>query len=361
MAAIANPAPPTFSDAASSSWVYMGEKWGYSTALGTPGGLVYWSFADLNLSSQLSQYYLDYPTISAPLIPWERQEVRKAVETWSEVGNIDFVEISDSAASNIRFGKAYLDGFGKALAEATIWPFNETPSIKEATIVIDAADQAAPTGALSTPLGFLSTAIHEFGHAIGLDHSANPDAIMYPYYNGKIELSREDINGAQAIYGAAPAASSAAAPAPLLSAAQYTYEASVTRLYLAALNRAPDTIGKQYWVGEMAKGAALRTIADAFSLSPEFAARYGATVSNADFLDHVYHNVLGRTGDAGGTVYWLNELDHGRSRGEVLAGFSESPEHIIQNAAFIDDAVNGTATAILAGVPATGIDPYPWS
>lgn len=340
----------------------MGEKWGYSTALGTSGGPVYWSFADLNLSSQLSQYYLDYPTISTPLTLWERQEVRKAVEAWSEVGNIDFIEISDSAASNIRFGKYYLDGFGNTLAETTIWPFNETPpSIKAAAIAIDTADQAAPTDALSTPLGFLSTAIHELGHAIGLGHSANPNAIMYPYYNGKIELSSEDISGAQAIYGAAPAANSAAAPTTTLDAAQYTHEASITRLYLAAFNRAPDTIGKQYWMDEMAKGVALQTITDAFCLSPEFAARYGSTVSNADFLDHVYHNVLGRTGDAGGTAYWLNELGSGRSRGEVLAGFSESPEHIIQNAAFIADAVNGTAMVILAGVPSTDIAPYLWS
>jgi len=334
----------------------MGEKWGYSTALGTSAGPVYWSFADLNLSSQLSQYYLDYPTISTPLTLWERQEVRKAVETWSEVGNIDFVEISDSAASNIRFGKSYLDGFGHTLAETIIWPFNEMPaSIKAAAILIDTADQAAPTDALSTPLGFLSTAIHELGHAIGLDHSANQNAIMYPYYNGKIELSSEDISGAQAIYGATPAANAnaAAAPTTALSAVQYTHEASITRLYLAAFNRAPDTIGKQYWIAEMTKGAALQTVADAFCLSLEFAARFGSTVSNADFLDHVYHNVLGRTGDAGGTAYWLNELGHGHSRGEVLAGFSESPEHIIQNAAFIDDAVNGTVMAIIAGVPAT--------
>jgi len=362
MAATTNPATQTFSSTASNGWVYMGEKWGYSPALGTPGGQVYWSFADLNLNSQLSQYYLGYPTISTPLTLWEREEVRKAFETWAEVSNIDFVEISDSVASNIRIGKSYLDGFGKTLAETTVWPSSNTLSIiKAATVVIDSADQAKPTDALSTPLGFLSTTIHELGHAIGLDHSANTNAIMYPYYNGKIDLSSEDINGAQAIYGPAPATNTTTAPTVTLSATQYTHEASIIRLYFSAFNRAPDTTGKQFWANEVDKGVTLPTIADAFCLSPEFAARYGATVSDSDFLDHVYHNVLGRAGDATGTAYWLNELGHGHSRGEVLAGFSESPEHIIQNAAFINSAANGTAMAILAGVPATDAGACLWS
>ena len=363
MAAITNPASTTLAISASSGWVYMGDKWGYSPGMGTAGGQVYWSFADLDLSSALAKIFLEYPTMNTPLTQWEREEVRTAFDTWEKVSNIDFVEVPDSAAANIRFGKTYIDGYGCTLGETTVWPNSTLATIREVSIVIDTADQAVPTDALSTPLGFLSTAAHEIGHAIGLDHSANPNAIMYPYYNGMTRLSSEDIAGIQAIYGVAPTTSStstATSTSPL-SAAQYSHEASIIRLYLAAFDRAPDTTGKQYWTSEMDEGVTLQTIADAFCLSPEFAARYGTTVSSTEFLDHVYQNVLGRSGDAEGTAYWLNELNHGRSRGEVLVGFSESSEHILQNAAYIDGAVSGAVTAMLTGVATTtDIAPYPW-
>ena len=49
----------------------------------------------------------------------------------------------------------------------------------------------------------LFTAVHEFGHALGLEHSQVKNAIMYPSYSKGMaaDLDRDDINGIQAIYG----------------------------------------------------------------------------------------------------------------------------------------------------------------
>ena len=47
-------------------------------------------------------------------------------------------------------------------------------------------------------------ALHEIGHAFGLDHSNTAGAIMNPYYTGYVKgkgLQPDDIAGIQAIYG----------------------------------------------------------------------------------------------------------------------------------------------------------------
>ena len=47
-------------------------------------------------------------------------------------------------------------------------------------------------------------ATHEFGHALGLDHSSNPEALMAPTYQGfdpDFQLHTDDISGVQSLYG----------------------------------------------------------------------------------------------------------------------------------------------------------------
>lgn len=53
-------------------------------------------------------------------------------------------------------------------------------------------------------IDLLWLALHELGHSLGLDHSKNKRAIMYPIYRGSqpgLQLHRDDIMGIQQLYG----------------------------------------------------------------------------------------------------------------------------------------------------------------
>ena len=104
--------------------------------------------------------------------------------------------------------------------------------------------------------------------------------------------------------------------------------APVARLYWAYFDRIPDTEGLLHWIHETAdRGATLDAVSQAFAGSPEFEATYGS-LSDGEFVRLVYRNVLDREPDAGGESYWSGRLaDRSMSRGQVMTGFSESPEY----------------------------------
>lgn len=107
--------------------------------------------------------------------------------------------------------------------------------------------------------------------------------------------------------------------APLL--AQQVY-----RLYQATLDRAPDAAGQADWTERLFRESwSLSDVAAGFVNSAEFKSVYG-TLSNRDFVDLLYQNVLGRAADAGGLANWVARLDGGTSRAAVVLGFSESAE-----------------------------------
>ena len=99
------------------------------------------------------------------------------------------------------------------------------------------------------------------------------------------------------------------------------------RIYQAAFNRAPDQAGLGFWIGQMDRGTPLLKVAEAFGGSAEFISLYGTSLPDRAFAQTVYQNVLHRAPDAGGLDFWVQALQNGASRAEVLVQFSESAEN----------------------------------
>jgi hypothetical protein len=109
------------------------------------------------------------------------------------------------------------------------------------------------------------------------------------------------------------------------------------RMYQAAFNRTPDKGGLGFWLDKMDDGLGLVSMAQAFLDSAENLATYGA-LTDSQFVNQIYANVLHRQADAGGVDFYLKGLAAGLSRATVLADFSESPEN---QAAVIGSITNG--------------------
>lgn len=104
-------------------------------------------------------------------------------------------------------------------------------------------------------------------------------------------------------------------------------EAALRRLYAAYFMRESDTVGLDYWLGQIRSVATLEAVSDAFVDSAEFDQRYGE-VSNDQFIAIVYLNVLGRYPDSVGWSYWRGQLDQGATRGKLMVAFSQSAEYV---------------------------------
>lgn len=92
--------------------------------------------------------------------------------------------------------------------------------------------------------------------------------------------------------------------------------AAVTRLYVAAFQRAPELEGFNYWVGQ-AKALGLNSVLNQIFTLPIVQAIYPTASSSADFVTAIYQNVFNKLPDTDGLNYWVGELNS-TGRGQLV-------------------------------------------
>ena len=139
----------------------------------------------------------------------EKEIVRRAFESWQDAAHLNFTEVAPGDSPDIRIawhhgdhgdGSSF-DGPSNTLAHAFF------PGTCGGTHAGDLHfDEAEPwiDDPAESDSGILlfQVAVHEIGHNLGLRHSSDPGAIMFPTYAAdRFELGHDDRNGVRALYG----------------------------------------------------------------------------------------------------------------------------------------------------------------
>jgi uncharacterized delta-60 repeat protein len=106
------------------------------------------------------------------------------------------------------------------------------------------------------------------------------------------------------------------------------------RLYQAAFDRVPDEGGVGFWMYYIDRGFDIGLVAAGFITSPEFTSLYGPSITNDQFIQLLYQNVLNRDPDAEGYAFWRSAManeggNYGKAwtRSDVLVLYSDSAEN----------------------------------
>ncbi len=99
---------------------------------------------------------------------------------------------------------------------------------------------------------------------------------------------------------------------------------AVARLYHGLLDRSPDYCGWNYWLTQVNSGTSMLDITRSFLVSSEFLDV--APSDDTAFLTNLYEEILDRVPDAPGLAYWVNQMNLGMEKADVITGFLTSSE-----------------------------------
>ena len=142
------------------------------------------------------------------------QAIEDAFAQWENFANVNFVQVGDDGAptnsgnyqqSSNEFGDIRIGGYSGGFFQGSTSTLAYTLLPPKANGGSDSGDiffNTNQTWNVNSGLDLESVAMHEVGHALGLDHSTSFYAQMYPYYKGPQQyLDQDDINGVRSIWG----------------------------------------------------------------------------------------------------------------------------------------------------------------
>lgn len=136
-----------------------------------------------------------------------RQIVRDAFLEWERVSPLRFTQVLPSGNPTFRIAWRFgdhgdgdpFDGVGNVIAHAFFPP--PCGGTFAGSLHFDESEKFSSTANAGIHLG--AVALHEIGHLLGLGHSRNRKAIMFPTYAAsRLSLEKDDVEGIQQLYGA---------------------------------------------------------------------------------------------------------------------------------------------------------------
>ena len=134
---------------------------------------------------------------------WDN-EFKSAFDAWSEVSPLTFRQVGKGKEFDfvISVGSRRREKFGRSgsvLAWAQMPPSRRYDGVL--LTKFDLAENWILPGSKDQGIILRSVACHEIGHLLGLEHSVDPDALMYPYINNALKPRNDDIKKIQRLYG----------------------------------------------------------------------------------------------------------------------------------------------------------------
>lgn len=135
---------------------------------------------------------------------------KRAFGKWASVIPVSFIETDDYGFADIRIGFYSGDHGDGEPFDGVLGVLAHSFSPESGKFHLDAAETWAIDFEMEkspVAIDLESVTIHEIGHLLGLAHSPNKEAVMYPTLkprDKKLDLTLDDIQGVQALYGSNP-------------------------------------------------------------------------------------------------------------------------------------------------------------